>query len=364
MCGLYFDEARGSAMSKNVTMAEIGKKLGVSTVTVSKALSGQKGVSEELRGRILNTAVQMGYQKPQRKEQDETRTIGAVIAQRHLDKGGAFYWNLYHEISRQMILSGGISVLEVIGSEAERCREMPKIIAEDRADGLIVIGDFSREYTGMLHSSQKMPIVELDTVWREGPADAFVCDYFGGGYMMTRYLQNLGHTKIGFAGTSFMAAGSDERYYGYVKALTENGIRLREDWILKDGMPEGRFGKSGERSADGLPERPDEMPTAFCCSNDRAAAHLLRKLAAKGCRVPEDVSVVGFHDCISYEQEAELVRVTMYEPDRSVMAQLAVKRLLHKIENPGPPEGVMMAAGRIIERGSARKLSDSERRDL
>ena len=66
----------------------------------------------------------------------------------------------------QMILSGGISVLEVIGSEAERCREMPKIIAEDRADGLIVIGDFSREYTGMLHSSQKMPIVELDTVWR------------------------------------------------------------------------------------------------------------------------------------------------------------------------------------------------------
>ena len=78
----------------------------------------------------------------------------------------------------------------------------------------------------------------------------------------------------------------------------------------------------------------------------------------------EDVSVVGFHDCISYEQEAELARVTMYEPDRSVMAQLAVKRLLHKIENPGPPEGVMMAAGRIIERGSARKLSDSERRDL
>ena len=164
--------------------------------------------------------------------------------------------------------------------------------------------------------------------------------------------------------TSLMAAGSDERYYGYVKALTENGIRLREDWILKDGMPEGRFGKSGERGADGLPERPDEMPTAFCCSNDRAEAHLLRKLAAKGCRVPEDVSVVGFHDCISYEQEAELARVTMYEPDRSVMAQLAVKRLLHKIENPGPPEGVMMAAGRIIERGSARKLSDSERRDL
>ncbi len=347
-------------------MAAIGKKLGVSTVTVSKALSGQKGVSEELRGRILSTAVQMGYQKPLRKEQDETRTVGVVIAQRYLDKGGEFYWDLFHEVSQQMILSGGIAVLEVIGSEAEQCGEMPKIIAEERADGLIVMGDFSREYAGMLHSSRKMPIVELDTVWREGPTDAFVCDHFGGGYMMARYLQNLGHIKIGFVGTPLMAAKSDERYYGYAKALMEYGTRVREDWII-----EGRSLKNRG------PELPDEMPTAFCCSCSRAAAYLLEILSAKGCRVPEDVSVVGFHDSASDGQAAEKQapadgvemtadpeKVTIYEPERSVMAQLAVKRLLYKIENPGPPEGVMMAAGRIIERGSARKLSASERSDL
>ena len=50
-------------MAKTVRLADIGERLGVSTVTVSKALSGQKGVSEELRGKIIRLADEMGYVK-------------------------------------------------------------------------------------------------------------------------------------------------------------------------------------------------------------------------------------------------------------------------------------------------------------
>ena len=46
-------------MKKSVTLADIGKELGVSTVTVSKALSGQKGVSEPLREKIRKLADDM-----------------------------------------------------------------------------------------------------------------------------------------------------------------------------------------------------------------------------------------------------------------------------------------------------------------
>ncbi|MDE6738874.1 MAG: LacI family DNA-binding transcriptional regulator, partial [Lachnospiraceae bacterium] len=49
-------------MAKAVKMADIAKVMGVSTVTVSKALSDQKGVSEELRARIKKKAQEMGYQ--------------------------------------------------------------------------------------------------------------------------------------------------------------------------------------------------------------------------------------------------------------------------------------------------------------
>lgn len=48
-------------MAKNITMKDIAIKLGVSTVTVSKALSGKEGVSNEVRELIKHTAEEMGY---------------------------------------------------------------------------------------------------------------------------------------------------------------------------------------------------------------------------------------------------------------------------------------------------------------
>ena len=51
-------------MAKAVKLADIAERVGVSTVTVSKALSGQKGVSEEVREKIHSIAKELGYQQP------------------------------------------------------------------------------------------------------------------------------------------------------------------------------------------------------------------------------------------------------------------------------------------------------------
>ena len=53
-------------MAKQVRMADIAAKLGISIVSVSKALAGKEGVGEEMRARILATAKEMGYQPPRR----------------------------------------------------------------------------------------------------------------------------------------------------------------------------------------------------------------------------------------------------------------------------------------------------------
>ena len=51
-------------MAKTVKLADIAEMVGVSTVTVSKALSGQKGVSEEMRDKIKKLADELGYRSP------------------------------------------------------------------------------------------------------------------------------------------------------------------------------------------------------------------------------------------------------------------------------------------------------------
>lgn len=60
-------------MAKAVKLADIAERLSVSTVTVSKALSGQKGVSEEMREKIKSLAEELGYQRPSAKKEPEYR---------------------------------------------------------------------------------------------------------------------------------------------------------------------------------------------------------------------------------------------------------------------------------------------------
>ena len=69
-------------MAKTVKLADIAEQVGVSTVTVSKALSGQKGVSEEMRDKIKKLADELGYRSPSENKKPITvkqYNIGVII---------------------------------------------------------------------------------------------------------------------------------------------------------------------------------------------------------------------------------------------------------------------------------------------
>ena len=85
-------------MAKAVKLADIAEQVGVSTVTVSKALSGQKGVSEEMREKIKNLAEELGYRSPsetKRQSAEKQYNIGVLIQEVYLDKYDSFYWKMY-----------------------------------------------------------------------------------------------------------------------------------------------------------------------------------------------------------------------------------------------------------------------------
>ena len=190
-------------MAKAVRLADIGKKLNVSTVTVSKALSGQKGVSEELRAKIIQLADEMGYQKSEsRKNTNEGKsfTLGIIVADRYVSENQSFYWKLYQEIARQAVSRTCFAMLEVISSEVEKRRELPKVLLEKKADGLIIMGEFERGYAEFLAEDAGVPLISLDTTGRGKSSDCVVSNNLMGGYEMTNYLFSMGHSKIGFVG--------------------------------------------------------------------------------------------------------------------------------------------------------------------
>jgi DNA-binding LacI/PurR family transcriptional regulator len=337
-------------MAKTVTMADIAKVMGVSTVTVSKALSEQKGVSEELRAKIKQQAEKMGYRTNSAVYQERIKNrsgynIGVVISSRYLDKYQSFYLKLYQEVASAATKDGCFSMLEVVQPEEEKDCVLPKLLQEKKADGLIIIGRVKEEYLAQLQRDAEVPLLYLDFYDKDRESDAVVSNSYFGMYKLTNYLFQMGHRDIGYVGTLLATQSITDRYFGYVKSLFEHGIEARKDWILED-----RDVETGRTDDGFVLQLPEEMPTAFVCNCDVSAAMLVRKLEERGLRVPEDISVVGYDN---YRPPGLCdVRITSYEVDMREMAQRAISMIRHKIAGEGYKQGVSIVEGHICYKDS------------
>ena len=340
-------------MPKRVKLSDIAARCGVSIVTVSKALSGQKGVGSELREKIIAMADEMGYVKSSAKEEEghhKNYTIGVVVAERFLQENQSFYSVFYQEISRATVERDSFAILEVISPSAEAAGELPKVISEKRIDALLVLGQFCGKYQESILGQKQMPVLFLDSDAPDERADCVLTGNLQGGKRMTDYLFSLGHSQIAFVGSRLATSSIKDRFLGYYKSLLEHGIALREDWIVSDRD------KDGVVDAQRFFLLPKEMPTSFFCNCDYSANLLIRKLAERGLRVPQDVSVVGFDNYVS--DQVALQSVTTYESNTREMAKRAVQQLMKRLEGDMQSPAIYVVPGRFVEKGSARRIGE------
>lgn len=335
-------------MAKAVKLADIAREVGVSTVTVSKALSGQKGVSEKMRERIRNLAEELGYRQPSAARQETERRrsyqIGVLVEESYLDKYDSFYWQMYQQVSTCALSRDCFTLMEVVSHRAGEQQELPKLLREQKVHGVIVIGKMRDSFLQLLREAGTVPAVYVDFTDEGQEADAVVSDSYYGAYYLTNYLLGRGHTRIAYVGTLLATGSITDRYFGYVKALLEHGIRPREDWILED-----RDRDSGQIREE-LLRLPEEMPTAFFCNCDLTAGKLIQRLRECGYRVPEDVAVAGFDNYI-YPGSCD-IGITTYEVDQEAMAGQAVALLIERMEKKCGCYGTHVVGGRLVIRES------------
>lgn len=339
-------------MAKTVKLEDIAKRAGVSTVTVSKALAGQKGVSEEMRAKIKALADEMGYVQPSRTRKTGARksyNIGLLIEESYMDKYDSFYWQMYQQIATKAIERECFTLMEVVNRQTEDIPELPKLLKERKVDGVIVLGKMQKEFLTMLKGSTSIPVVYMDFTDEERDVDAVVSDSFYGAYELTNYLFSMGHEKIAYVGTVLATTSITDRYLGYVKSMIEHGAILREDWRIDD-----RDIRSGYIDVENLLQIPEDMPTAFVCNCDLTAGKLINKLQAQGYRVPEDVSVVGYDNYI-YPGICD-VEITTYEVDLGEMAKRVTCVLLDRMQGHAATAGTHIVEGHLVVKNSVRRI--------
>lgn len=330
-------------MAGNVKLKDIAEKMGVSIVTVSNALSGKKGVSEEVRQRILDAAKEMGYDF--RKKVEEGGKIGVVVSDRYLEVGASFYWSMYQEVVYAASKRNSFTLFEILDQEITPESRLPKLLLDNSVDGMIVIGWMDPAYMERLYQAAKVPVVLLDFHDGSMDRDAVLSDSYLGMYRMTKYLLDRGHREIGFLGSVAATESIMDRYFGFRKGMEERGVPIHPEWVLED-----RNLKTGDVSFF----LPEKLPTAFVCNCDYTAGILYDKLQERGLRVPEDVSVVGYDDFLYGHPFAE--EITTYRVDVKKMARMAVRILVKKMQGKAGHQGVRYVEGSVVERMSVRDI--------
>lgn len=336
-------------LGSNVTMRDIAARLGVSSVTISKALNDKEGVSGELKQKIKEVAEEMGYRfntMAKSMKEGHAYNIGVIIPERFTGEIQSFYLKFYQHIARVLDQNQYSGILHILSSEDEDQQVLPRIYYDKKVDGLLILGQISNEYIDLLNSIE-IPIVYIDFYNEDAEADTVITDNFYGVYEMTNHLIKNGHKDIGFVGNVYSTSSIQDRYLGFYKSLLEHQLPLNQNYIINDRDERGKYIDI---------ELPEKLPTAFVCNCDQIAYNLIQKLNSQGYSVPEDCSVVGFDNDI-FAQISE-PKLTTVEVDVEEMSITAVKLIISKLKSKTKKLEQVSVKGKIIYRDSVKQLTD------
>ena len=337
--------------SRKVRLSDIAEKLGVSTVTVSKAIADKEGVGDELREKIKQVAQEMGYKQKSShqsgaKGDTSTGNIGIVIPTRFFERATSFYWNLYNALSKELLSNGYYTIMEQLEDEDEFDLTIPHMIQDKKVDGVIFLGQVSNDYAHFI-TKKYSRFVFLDFYISDEDTDSVTTDNFYSEYLMTEYLISQGHKKIRYVGNFNATTSISDRFMGFMKAMLENGLSVHFNEIINDRDSKG-FNKAIE-----LPL--DNMPTAFVCNCDDCAVKVIKELNQNGFRVPEDISVVGFDNFVSTGPSSPALTTVAVDPNST--ARACVELLLKKITGQPYNHGHTVVGGKILLRDSVKKIN-------
>lgn len=332
-------------MSSRPTAREVALEAGVSLATVSLALNGRPGVGAATRQRVLDVAERLGYRPPNRWQRP---VIGLLIERLSVPA--------YNDPAVGLMIHGVESEASVHGypmllaSVEPRTMQMPAMVVERQASGLIVVGggDISDEYVRALVATH-LPIVLLDNFVDGLAVPCVLGDNETGSYLATRHLLELGHRRIAVLEGPRKYKTLTERREGYLRALEEADVPSEPMLMIK---PLHASPRKGYRETEALLALPRaQWPTAIFAISDKTAFGALDALKDAGLRVPDDMALVGFDDIA--ESAHVVPALTTVRLPMQAMGQVAMRRLIALMDGTDPLPSKTVLYTELVVRASS-----------
>ena len=316
------------------TIQDVARVAGVSTATVSRALSNPERVSESARRKVLEAVEKTGYvvNEAARNLRQQRANAIAVIAP---DLSNPFFSSIIAGIE-QIAGPNGYGVLVTESTmTGQGAFDHSRLLTSARVDGFVVLDglmDLS-QLSNRAKSASQVPVVSACEYPEDIPAPSVTVDNAGGAEKAVRHLAELGHTKIGHITGPRGNILTTTRLQGFRAGLKAMGLTVHEDYILP-----GDFNLEAGKLAAEIWRTMKDRPTAMFCASDQQAFGFISQLSRQGFSVPEDVSVIGFDD-IEVSGFFVPALTTISQP-RLELGRMAARMLLDRINGQSHREGL------------------------
>jgi len=333
-----------------VTMNDVARAAGVSTMTVSNVINGHRYVSDATRDRVLTAVDELGYRvnlAARNLRAGRTGTIGLAVPE--IDR--PYFGQLAARITAEAERHGYRVAVEQTG--ASRDEELAALAGSRKRmyDGLILstvgLGPADADLLRVDY-----PIVLLGERIFEGPADHVAMPNVAGADAATDHLLAAGCRRIAMLSGAGPHVDTDVamlREAGHRAALDRGGVRAGPIIGL-----ESLSTPAGVEATRALVDRDPEIDGIFCIT-DTVAFGALRALHDAGRRAPEDIAVIGFDNLD--QSMYSVPSLSTIDPDHDFMATRAVDMLVERISGPiaAPPPREVVSEFSVIERESTRR---------
>ena len=314
-----------------ITIKDIAKKLNISPSTVSRALKDHPDINQKTRDAVKEIARKYNY-RPNKIAlsllQNQSKTIGVIIPE-----------IIHHFFSS--VISGIEDVfyqenynIIICQSQESYEREIKNVqtLLSSHIDGILM--SISKETKKLDHIKNiqeiGLPLVFFDRIAEEIETDKVIVDDFGGGYLATEHLINIGCKRIAHLYGPLNLLIGKNRFNGYKKALEDHNMSLNPELTVFCDSYEKALNETRKLLQLSYP------PDGIFAVNDITAMGAMKTIKDMGFRVPEDVSIVGFTNwLISRFADPAL---TTIDQKGYLMGTEAAQLLLKRINNEGTEE--------------------------
>ncbi|WP_202872747.1 LacI family DNA-binding transcriptional regulator [Kribbella soli] len=333
--------------SSVVTMADVARFAGVSTMTVSNVINGRPRVGPETRDRVLAAIGELGYQvnlAARHLRAGRTGVVGLAVPE--LER--PYFAQLAARLADRFEAHGLRIVTERTGASREGEMDAVAFSRLRMYDGLILsVVDIDPAELGQLRTDA--PVVMIGERALPSRFDHVMMDNVDGARQATAHLLATGARRIAMIGGDPTGSATMPalRAEGYALAHTEAGVPVDQELNVRCS-----FGlQDGYDGIRALRDRGTAFDAVFALT-DVLAMGALRALADAGLRVPDDVQVVGFDDI---DEAAYLVpSLSTVNPGHEEMADAITALLTAQLGSPGGDPKELVVPAQLVLRGTTK----------